>query len=65
MGVSDRWRRFGQDDHIRLYNRAGFVERVESAEFLVRQLNINYFGRRIFLRYGFSPSSVVYIAEKV
>jgi SAM-dependent methyltransferase len=34
--VGERWRRFGQDDHIRLHNRFGFVERVESAGFVVR-----------------------------
>jgi SAM-dependent methyltransferase len=60
----ERWRRFGQDDHIRLYNHDGFVQRVESAGFVVRQLDINYFGKRAFLRYGFSPSSVLYIVEK-
>lgn len=62
--VGERWRRFGQDDHIRLYNLDGFVERVESVGFVVRQLDIQYFGKRAFLRYGFSPSSVLYIVEK-
>ncbi|MEY3989554.1 MAG: hypothetical protein RI985_635 [Chloroflexota bacterium] len=62
--VGERWRRFGQDDHIRLHNRAGFVERVESAGFVVRPLDLQYFGKRAFLRYAFSPSSVLYIVEK-
>ena len=62
--VGERWRRFGQDDHIRLHNRFGFVERVESAGFVVRPLDMQYFGKRAFLRYAFSPSSVLYIVEK-
>lgn len=62
--VGERWRRFGQDDHIRLYNRRGFVERVASAGFEVRPLDMQYFGKRAFLRYAFSPSSVLYIVEK-
>jgi len=32
----ERWRRFGQGDHIRIYSREGFVGRLESAGFAVK-----------------------------
>src|SRR6188508_1256097 len=27
--VAERWRRFGQDDHVRLYSKQGFLRRIE------------------------------------
>jgi SAM-dependent methyltransferase len=60
----ERWRRFGQDDHVRRYSKAGFVNRLEDAGFRVEQLGVSYFGRRTFSRYGLSPTSVLYIGHK-
>ena len=62
--VAERWRRFGQYDHVRLYNKRGFVERVESAGFHLKQLDVDYFGASTFRRYGVTTQSVLYIAEK-
>jgi ubiquinone/menaquinone biosynthesis C-methylase UbiE len=62
--VAERWRRFGQYDHVRLYNKSGFVERVESAGFTVNQLGVDYFGESTFRQYGITSKSVLYIAEK-
>ena len=61
---AERWRRFGQFDHVRLYNKSGFVERMEAAGFVVRQLGIQYFGEAAFKDYGISRTSVLYVAEK-
>lgn len=62
---SERWRRFGQFDHVRLHNKSGFVERVEAAGFTVKQLGIQHFGESVFKEYGFTKTSVLYIAEKI
>lgn len=60
----ERWRRFGQDDHVRLYSKEGFLTRVKNAGFTVSELNWEHFGRRTFRRYGIKDRSVLYIVEK-
>jgi hypothetical protein len=61
---AERWRRFGQFDHVRLYNKSGFVERMEAVGFSVKQLGINHFGESQFRQYGISKTSVLYVVEK-
>jgi SAM-dependent methyltransferase len=61
---ADRWKHFGQDDHVRMYSKAGFIERLESVGFAVSQFGIDYFGVDIFKRYGIHPRSILYIASK-
>ncbi|WP_310415830.1 methyltransferase domain-containing protein [Chamaesiphon sp. OTE_8_metabat_110] len=60
----DRWKHFGQDDHVRMYSKTGFIDKLTSAGFTVAQLNINFFGSEAFDRYGIHPRSVLYIVEK-
>jgi FkbM family methyltransferase len=62
--VAERWRRFGQDDHVRLYNKSGFVERVKEAGFTLNSLGMDYFGEEVFKKYGITKTSVLYIVEK-
>ena len=61
---SERWRRFGQGDHIRLYSKSGFLERVREAGFRIHELNKEFFGEELFDRAGISPQSVLYVVEK-
>lgn len=61
---AERWRRFGQYDHIRLYSKNGFLERVKEAGFVVDQLGQEYFGKDIFARHGITYQSVLYIIKK-
>jgi SAM-dependent methyltransferase len=61
---AERWRRFGQDDHVRLYSKAGFLERVAQAGFQVRQLGQEHFGKKTFGIYGITEQSVLYVVEK-
>lgn len=60
----ERWRRFGQFDHVRLYSKEGFVSRVRQAGFLVRQLGAEHFGKAVFEKYGITDQSVLYIVGK-
>ena len=62
--VGERWRRFGQDDHIRLYSKKGFIGRVENAGFTLKQYGTDFFGEGVFRQNGVSAKSVLYIAEK-
>lgn len=62
--VAERWRRFGQGDHVRLYSKVGFVARVEEAGFEVRQLGQGLFGPAVFMPNGITPQSILYIVKK-
>jgi SAM-dependent methyltransferase len=62
--VAERWRRFGQFDHVRLYSKRGFISRVEGAGFALEQLGVGYFGRAVLEECGIASRSVLYIAEK-
>ena len=60
----ERWRRFGQNDHVRLYAKQGFVERMREAGFLVHECGREFFGQELFARNGITDQSVLYVVEK-
>lgn len=60
----ERWRRFGQNDHLRLYSRNEFIQRLVEAGFNVEQITLKHFGTKQFLLNGISPKSVLYIVHK-
>lgn len=60
----ERWRLFGQNDHVRLYSRHDYVKRVAEGGFQVRQLGQDYFGSRMFKQLGLKPTSILYVASK-
>jgi O-antigen biosynthesis protein len=60
----ERWRRFGQNDHVRQYSKNGFIERIKNAGFLLSELGVNSFGNSLFKQGGITKQSVLYIAEK-
>jgi SAM-dependent methyltransferase len=61
---AERWKYFGQGDHVRLYSRDGFTRRLREAGFVVRQLGQDYFTAANMNRCGLSTSSVLYVVEK-
>jgi predicted SAM-dependent methyltransferase len=61
---ADRWKHFGQDDHVRMYSKQGFVNRLASVGFTVQQLGIGFFGEETFVKNGIHPRSVLYIVNK-
>ena len=61
---SERWKYFGQNDHVRLYSKSGFVTKLMQAGFKVNQLGIDYFGSEVFEKNGIHPRSVLYVVEK-
>ena len=62
--------RFGQDDHVRMYSKSDFVERLQEQGFIVDELNQKYFqnltpyGDFVFKKHGINNGSVLYIASK-
>ena len=61
---SERWKQFGQNDHVRLYAHNDYVEMIEQQGFRVSQLGIEEFGKEIFDQLGLKDTSVLYIVEK-
>ena len=61
---SERWRRFGQYDHVRLYSRQGFLERVLGAGFQINEYRRTSFSDGTFARHGITDKSVLYVVEK-
>ena len=61
---TERWRRFGQNDHVRLYSKNGFIKRVKDAGFLIHQYGKDYFGEKLFEQNGITNQSILYVVEK-
>lgn len=61
---SERWRRFAQDDHVRLYDRRTLTARVRAAGFDLATMGWKSFGPHRFLRHGISLGSVLYVVTR-
>jgi SAM-dependent methyltransferase len=59
-----RWKYFGQNDHVRMYSKSGFVERLKSVGLQVEQRGASYFGDAVFAEHGIHPRSVLYVVRK-
>lgn len=62
--IGERWRRFGQDDHVRMYSRAGYIARLEEAGFRVLQFQKEYFGTQAIYENALTETVTVYIVVK-
>lgn len=62
--AEENWRRFGQGDHVRKYNKDDFIKRLESVGFFVYQLGEKYFGTRIFEKNALTKTSTLYVVTK-
>ena len=60
----DRWKHYGQNDHVRLYSHNGYVDAISSSGFKVNQLGIEYFSKKVFNQLGLKETSILYIVEK-
>lgn len=60
---AERWRRFGQEDHVRVYSKKGFVERLKEVGFKVHSLGREHFGETSFKKHAISNKSVLYVVE--
>lgn len=60
----ERWHFFGQDDHVRVYSKEDFINKLEGAGFSLKQLGIDYFGEKDFNKYAIHPRSILYIVTK-
>jgi predicted SAM-dependent methyltransferase len=61
---SGRWKHFGQNDHVRMYSKPGFIGRLNEAGFKVEQYGVDFFGLETFEKHGVHPRSVLYVVKK-
>lgn len=61
---ADRWKHFGQGDHVRVYSKSGLIAKLEEAGFTVHQYAQDHFGAAFFERSGINKNSVLYVVEK-
>lgn len=62
--IAERWRRFGQDDHLRVYSKKGYMERVQNSGFKLLELGKDYFGEFEMQRCGVTEQSILYLGLK-
>jgi ubiquinone/menaquinone biosynthesis C-methylase UbiE len=61
----DRWRYFGQGDHVRIYSKQGFIERVTATGFRVDALSAENVGADAIRMCGIAKNSVLYVVQKI
>ena len=59
-----RWRYFGQYDHVRLYAKQDYIERLKSVGFKVHELGAPYFEPDVLIKNAISTNSILYVVEK-
>jgi SAM-dependent methyltransferase len=62
--IAMRWKLYGQNDHIRMYDKNDFTRRLTLAGFTIDQLGINHFGKDVFEKAAIFPTSVLYVVNK-
>ena len=61
--VAERWRRFGQDDHVRCYSKQGYLDRLTDSGLAVEQITRDYFGEDADLN-ALTETATVYIVSR-
>lgn len=64
LSEAENWRRFGQNDHCRLYSKKGLIERLKRNGFYVHLFDKSIFGEKIFEENAFTETSTLYILSK-
>ena len=64
ISPADRWKYYGQNDHVRFYAKHDFVKKLSAAGFQVNQFDVQHFGEEVFIKNGINLRSVLYIVQK-
>ena len=56
-----RWRRFGQDDHVRMYAKRDWLSRLRETGWHMVELDRATFGDDVFRTHGIAERSVLYV----
>jgi SAM-dependent methyltransferase len=61
---AERWRRFAQGDHVRLYDRSTLCSRIKQSGLELSLLDRNTFGDKTFERHAIALASVLYVVRR-
>ncbi|WP_163747027.1 class I SAM-dependent methyltransferase [Mycolicibacterium helvum] len=61
---AERWRRFAQGDHVRLYDRSTLCSRIKQSGLELSLLDRNTFGDKTFKRHAIALGSVLYVVRR-
>lgn len=64
LSESENWRRFGQNDHCRIYSKQGLVDRLTESGFQVHSADKDYLGEDFFHTVGLTDTSTLYVLSK-
>lgn len=64
LSEEENWRRFGQNDHCRVYSKKGLIERLKENGFYVHLFDKSIFGEKLFQENAFTETSTLYILSK-
>lgn len=59
-----RQKYYGQNDHVRLFSRSDFLNRISKAQFLINELDITKFKQDDVKRLAIADNSVLYVCSK-
>jgi ABC-type polysaccharide/polyol phosphate transport system, ATPase component len=62
--IAERWRRFGQGDHIRKYSRHGYLERLKAVGFSIKEWTVADLDLGKAMENGLSATATIYIVSK-
>jgi SAM-dependent methyltransferase len=61
---ANRWRLFGQNDHVRAYAHDDYVNKIRSSGYLVQEYGEKYFGKKVFQSLGLKRTSILYVVTR-
>lgn len=64
LSAEENWKRFGQDDHARLYAKEDFLDRLTDVGYRVHILGKEYFGEECWKEQGLRDIHCIYAATK-
>lgn len=60
----DRIKYYGQEDHLRLFAKTDFIQRIKNAGFVLEQVDRKKMGKALFKSLGLRDTSILYIGHK-
>jgi len=60
----ERWKNYGQDDHVRLFAKQDFLNRIKKAGFNIKEFTVKDFESSEIDRNAISSNSILYVAHK-
>ena len=61
---AERWKHYGQNDHLRIFSRNDLVKRLTQSGFEVAQYRDSDFSSYSFQKCGIKEGSVLYVVNK-